>query len=301
MSVMRSPQAASPVSLDIPKLQLSQISSEPSHDTDESIEPGCPKPSKLTTRGKRKRTATSDDKLTNFMQEMKKMFDDFKKEQNSKYDKLCSTVEEIRSPIDFLANRLDSIQAKLEQLNKDRQNNLMYIKTLEDKIDSFERYQRSTCIEIRNIPMSQGENKASLVSTAVQIGQKLNADIQASHIKDIYRIRTGDPAVKTIIVDLNSVLLKEQIIGMNRRFLKSGSTLTTEHLRIKGPARPIFISENLTTKMKKLFFQAREFAKANKYRFCWVSNGKIFLRKVDQGVLVRVNQESDLTKLLTEK
>lgn len=301
MSVLRTPPpqspSASPTGLEIPNLKVTQLSSEMSHhDTDCSTEPRSSNP-KQSIR-KRKRSHTAEGMIASFTTDMRKMFEDFKNEQDMKYDKLCATVEELRSPIDFLANRFDLLQTKVTQLDKDRQENLEYIKSLEEKVDSFERYHRSTCIELRNIPVQQGETKANLVSAVEKIGKTLKIEIPPNQIRDVYRIKTRNPAVKTIILDLNSVLLKEQIINMNRNFHKGGSKLTTEHLKITGAAVPIFISENLSPKMKKLFFQAREFAKANNYRYCWVSHGKIFLRKSDNGPLIRIMQETDLSNLL---
>ncbi|KOB65182.1 Zinc finger DNA binding protein [Operophtera brumata] len=88
---------------------------------------------------------------------------------------------------------------------------------------------------------------------------------------------------------------------MFRKFNKDSSKFTTEHLHLSGPATPIFISENLTSKMKRLFYLAREAAKAKDYKFCWVSHGKIFVRRRENGPLVRFLSEADLEKLVVPK
>lgn len=123
----------------------------------------------------------------------------------------------------------------------------------------------------------------------------------ASEVKDAFRINNKDAAKRTVIVDFTSVLLEEKFVSKYRKGIKENNRLTTEKLRISGPSKPIFISENLTAKLKKLFFLAREHAKANDFKYCWVSNGKIFLRKREGGPLMRVNSEADLSLTTADK
>lgn len=56
-----------------------------------------------------------------------------------------------------------------------------------------------------------------------------------------------------MIVDFTSVLLKDKFVSKYTKGIKENNRLTTEKLKISGPSKPIFISENLTAKLKKLF------------------------------------------------
>lgn len=181
-----------------------------------------------------------------------------------------------------------------------RESDARSFKALEDRLEALERGSRSTCLEIRNVPVATSETKSSLLDSVIKAGEALKVPIQKSDIKDIYRIRSKDQASRTIIVDLCSTLQKEKIITMYRNFNKGTSKLTTDHLRISGPPKPIFISENLTSKMKRLFFLARNYAKVN-FQFCWVAHGKIFLRDRENRSLIHVADESDLKKVQAPK
>lgn len=242
---------------------------------------------------KRKR---DDEMLKDFMTEMRQMFKDLKDDQEKRCDRMCSAVEEIRSSVEFLSGRCESLQEKVDKLEVVRSADIQYIAILEERLESYERNSRSTCIEIRNIPSATPEAKTTLLDTFINTAKVLNVPIRPSDVRDIFRTGAKNPAKKTIIVDLTSVLLKEKVISMFRNFNKGSSRLTTEHLHISGPAVPIFISENLTSKMKRIFYLAREFAKENDVKFCWVSHGKVFLRKRENGRLVRIVNESDLAK-----
>ncbi|KOB52104.1 Zinc finger DNA binding protein [Operophtera brumata] len=250
---------------------------------------------------KRKRSLCDSENLDDFMKEMRQMFKVFREEQDKRSDRLCSAVEDIRLTVDFLAVKYEVLQERVDKLEVNRQADRQYIMALEERLDNHDRSLRSTCLEIRNIPATTSETKASLLDTFINTSKVLKVPVERNDVKDIFRIITKNPAQKTIIVDLASVLLKEKVVSMFRQFNKGTTRLNTEHLRISGTPIPIFISENLSAKMKKLFYQAREFAKENDFKFCWVTHGKIFLRKRENGPLVRIANETDFVKVNDRK
>lgn len=231
------------------------------------------------------------------MQEIRTIFSQFKEEQEKRSDRLFAAVEDIRATLDFLGKNYDSLQVRMEKLENTREADMQNLRTLEDKLESLERVSRSSCLEIRNIPVFPAESKSSLLDTFVNAGEVLGVPIQKNEVKDIFRIKTKDPSNGTVIVDLCSTLKKEKIISMFRKFNKGTSRLKTDHLHIKGQSKPVFISENLTSRMKRIFFLARDYAKVNDFKFCWVSHGKIFLKKRENGPLIRVTKDSDLDGL----
>lgn len=257
-----------------------------------------PDPSQNVTIRKKSRPQVEDnmDILNNFMQEMRDLFSQFKKDQENKADRLYAAVENIQASIDFLSKNFETLQTRIESLEEKRKVDMLSLRTVEEKLESLERVSRSSCLEIRNIPMIPSETKSSLLDTFIKTGHILNIPIEKTDVKDIFRVKTKDPSARTVIVDLCSTLKKEQFIEMYRKFNKGSSRLSTEHLRISGQSKPIFISENLTSKMKRLFFLARDYAKRNEIKFCWISHGKIFLKRRENGPLIRVTKESDLTE-----
>lgn len=270
--------------------------------------------SNVTQRIKRKCTISEsdhDNQLSIFMCEMKTMFLEFKEQQNKKFEKICEAVEEIKlqnlniqSTVTFLSQDYDILKKQIDQLEAqletERKNNLLYSQTLEDKLEKLERGARATCVEIRNVPVNKSESKDCLLNTVGRIGSLINVPIQVHQVKDIYRIGSKNADNKTIIVDFTTNLLKEKVIQMYRKYNKEHSKLSTEHLKIGGPAKPVFVSENLTPKMKRLFFLARDFANNNEYRYCWIKNGKIYLREKEGATHLHIKDESDFLKLKTD-
>ncbi|CAH2217102.1 jg3102 [Pararge aegeria aegeria] len=253
---------------------------------------------------RRKRSGdTISVEIKSFMSEMRNLFTEFKTEQDVKFNKMYNKMEEVlkqnsemRTSIDFLSNTCDSLNTRIDDLQSERKNYLHQLQLMEEKLETLERKSKSTCIEIRNIPQSNTETKDSLINTAINISKKINVSLQPHDINDIFRINSREQTRKTIIVDLASVILKEKIVKMYRIYNKK-QRLDTEFLKIENTPTPIFISENLTFKVKKVFFLAREFAKTKDYRYCWVSNGKVFLRRREGEKYLRIRDETELLKL----
>lgn len=131
------------------------------------------------------------------------------------------------------------------------------------------------------------------------IAETLDVPVQTSDIRNIQRINTKKPENKPIIVDFTSVLTKEKLIEHCKKFNRTNK-LTTSHLHIKGPSKPIFISENLTYKTRRLYFLARDFAKTNDYKYCWTAGGKVYIRKKEGEPTLRLNGEEDIKVLRNE-
>lgn len=291
--------ASAPSQLTAPELKIQSSSSE-----QEIHRLGAAESEKCTAvsrRPKRLKADSSDVQISAFMTEMRAMFTDLKKQQDQKMEKIYSAIEEIkiqnndiRTSVEFLSLKYDTLIEEINDVKVKCKDNQSYIKALEEKADKLEKSARSTCIEIKNIPIKTPESKDCLLKCLRDLGEILNVPIQSHEVKDIYRIGSKDPKNKTIIAEFTSALMKEKILRSYKKFNKEHSKLCTENLKISGPAKPIFISENLTAKMKRIFYVAREFAKSNEYRYCWSSNGKIFIREKEGAALHMIKEESDL-------
>lgn len=120
-----------------------------------------------------------------------------------------------------------------------------------------------------------------------------------TEVRDIFRINTKNEENKPIIVEFTTALTKEKFITSSKKYNieNKNDRLNTGLLEINGPPKTIYISENLSPKTRRLFFLARDFSKTYDYSFCWVSHGKVFMRKREGHQYVRIDTEDDLAKL----
>jgi hypothetical protein len=162
----------------------------------------------------------------------------------------------------------------------------------------MERNLCSSKLEIRGIPRKDFETKKNLTEYVQKAGKSLNITVLPSDIRDIYRINTKSETSKPIIVEFISTNLKEDILKSVKMYNRTNKDkFSNINLHLDGPSTPVFISECLTQKTKKLFATARIFARKNNYRYCWTSYGKIYLRKADGGEVSKIKYEHDLKNI----
>lgn len=255
----------------------------------------------VTTRTKTKR----EDELNAFKTEVQSMFKELIREQQQFFSSLNGKMEEIKTQnqtlqqaVDFNSTMYDNFLKRMEVLEQEKKEDRKRISILEERVEQLERQLRVSSLEIRNIPRKQNETKQDLVETIIKLGKVVNVSIQSSEIKDIFRINSNTEH-KTILADFTSVLIKEKIIQSVKKFNKTNNVakLDTQQLHIDGPKLPIFVSDNLTPKTKRLFFLARDYATHQRFKYCWSSVGKVFLRKEDGSPIIRINSEADLVLL----
>lgn len=231
--------------------------------------------------------------------------DTFKVEIMKVFNELKTSMEVIKSQncklqesVEFTAKKYDEINTKLVQIEKTKYEQQKYICQLEGKIEQLERQGRATSVEIRNIPKNKTENRQYLTEKLLKMASVLNMPLVSTEIKNIFRINSAKPS-PPIIVEFTTIQNKENILTSIKRYnrMNTGNRLNTGHLNIEGTSVPIYISENLTAKTKRLFFLAREIASHLNYKYCWTSHGKIFLRKNEGSSLVNVNSEQDINSL----
>lgn len=261
--------------------------------------------SNITARPKRKR---DDDDIKELRSEMKEFFTKLTDSVEQRFSEIKRQNSELQTCMQYMSDKYDDILQKLHDLEKNRDKEKKQIIALEDRVEMLERKMKFTGLEIRNVPIlikddKKYETKQDMCNIFKSLAKSVDMDIADYDIKDIYRINSNKDAAKPIMVELNSVLKKDDILQAVKNLNKGkakGDKLNTEHLKIPGPSRPVYVSEMLTYKAQKLFYMARDFARQNNYTYCWTSKGIVYLRKSDGQGLVRIETESDFSKLLTK-
>ncbi|CAH0728544.1 unnamed protein product, partial [Brenthis ino] len=232
--------------------------------------PGKTRSASKTRKTKRRREGSFDDNEDNasFREDIFRMFEEFKLEQKNNFKLLQDTItqqnKEIQTSLEFLSARYDEIHGKLESLEAERKTHLAYIQSLEDKVENLENRSNSASLEIRNIPVKASENKTDLTNVIVNTGLVLQTSIQPSDIRNIYRVNTKSN-IKPIIVEFTTVAMKENILKLTKTYNKNHSSkkLSTKDLHFEDPQKPVYISESLTHKTRRLFSLSRQFATQN--------------------------------------
>lgn len=225
---------------------------------------------------------TKLDSIMNFMRDMR-----------AEMGEMCKSME-------FMSNKYEELQSKYQIIEQERKEDQKVIMNLEYKIDVLERQTKSTTLEIKNIPQATDETKEQLFEIVRKMTSAVKVSISKSDIKNTYRVSTKDPKNKPIIVELMSNLKKEEILKSIKLHNKKShdDKLSTNHLMLEGPKQPVYVTESLTHKNRRLYAMARVFAREHKYNYHWTSQGTVFIKKGDGHAAVRITDEKDLSNLI---
>lgn len=211
----------------------------------------------------------------------------YEKGFNDAFDSLESQLQENTKALNAQKEQNKKLQELIENLSSE--NNLLKtkVKNLEARVEDMEQYSRSNCVEIQGIPHSPTEDVLSIVK---EVGKALDLTIEDSMVDACHRLgkpnRENPPG---IIVKFVRRIDKEEML--KKRRVKR--TLSTRHLG-RPDDRTIYINESLSPARRRLHAMAKQFQKEKAYKFLWVRNGRIFLRKEENSPLRVVTSSDDL-------
>lgn len=215
---------------------------------------------------------------------------------NEKFNTLLESVE-------FCCNKISDFEANLKAANE-KINALESLKSVNDalktkinemdnKICDLEEYSRKNNVEIQGIPEVRGENVMDIVQS---IGNKIGANCDLSTVDVCHRVPSHNKErPKSIIVKFTSRFSKQNFLAGTRL---RRADLTTSKIGLNSvPDQQIYVSDHLTPAKKLLLFKTKNFCRDNGYKYTWVSDSKILIRKSDSSRIIVVRSESFLNSL----
>lgn len=228
--------------------------------------------------------------LTNIQGNLKTLQDDFRKIEES--TNFCSNkVTDFELILSGLQENFKCTQA-LKQENQDLKAEL---NAQSIRISELEQRSRLDNLEIQGIPEQKDEDMYSTLDT---VFKSLDCGVDISDVNVAHRVQHVNNFNKSrprnIVVKLNTRRKKHDVLAAVKLLKKNN--LNNEHpgLPIKELNCNIFINEHLTAQNKLLLKSTRTFAKEKNFKYAWVSNCQIFLRKSDRSPVKIIRAQSDL-------
>jgi hypothetical protein len=231
----------------------------------------------------------SDHKLTNSSIDITQS----PKKVESKIDKLIKSVEfmgkqfdNFNSKVDSLINEIKKLKIENEKMKNDTNYLLKEISIINFKIDIIEQTNLIKSIEVAGIPHTPNENCTEIVK---EIGLKTNTVI---NVVEANRQFFNNNSNSIIIAKLETIDMKKTLIK-NSKITK----ISANNICSAWPDKnKIFINERLTKERRSLFGKARAYGKEKNFKFVWVNNGDILMRKNENSKIQRIKNQQDLDK-----
>lgn len=114
----------------------------------------------------------------------------------------------------------------------------------------------------------------------------------------VYSSRTSRP--RTVIAKLRSPRCRDDLLAAVSKYNRDhkNEKLNSSLIGIGGKKSAIFVGEHLTPERRSLYAAARLKSKEIGYKFVWVRNGKILMRKAENMPAVIITNLEYLNKLV---
>ncbi|KAJ0182175.1 hypothetical protein K1T71_002897 [Dendrolimus kikuchii] len=225
------------------------------------------------------------------------------KAQNVEISLLRQELLELKHQITAMSSTALENQTKVREELETAQKSIIDLKCtvtqLQQRLNFQEQNELRNEIEIIGIPELNNENLAHVIQvTSQKIGIQLaETDIDymsrigPKRSQETHSLTTRQHQPRPIIVKLLRRQKRNEIISA----AKARKNLTSESI-VPGSPKKIYINERLTKDHRVLFREARDQAAANKFKYCWIKNGGIFVRENDNKPAIKINSINDLNK-----
>ncbi|CAG9822866.1 unnamed protein product [Phaedon cochleariae] len=202
--------------------------------------------------------------------------------------------------IDDFTRQMETVEVMMKDLNTAKQE-ILFLKNecseLRSEVQFLQQQSRAKNVEISGIP----ERKGEIISQVIKnVGVHLGINIVDSELDEVHRVMRHPSATninlpKNIVIKFSTITKRNQFIQAYRHQKKPGKMYTID-FGIEGPKQAVFVKEHLSPYYKILYKETREFCSANQYKYCWIKDSKIFIKK-DHGRAIQVKDETTLQRL----
>lgn len=248
--------------------------------------------------------------------QFEKMFDFIKNshtEVMSKVNNVMSTVSDVKENQLFLSQQIDTINSQLNKLNDEQLHvrkdvnilNEQYlqhstqISKLEAEVDAFNQRMLQNNVIIAGLPHNVDpkevlNNMMTKLNTNCTVADVYNAEF----IKTKTPKSTGNTDTNLMLVKFNTYEAKMDFITKKK---EKQSLLCSEISLNTSSDKQVYVRDHLTSFKINIFKQAREFKEKYNYKYLWLKNSNIFLRKSDHSKVYTIKTQLDMDNLIVSR
>lgn len=189
---------------------------------------------------------------------------------------------------------------KIDELKHENQTLRAQYDDLQKRLCAVEQQSRACNLELHCVPENRAEN---LVNLSMQLSSSVKGGLSESNILAVHRVtkvNKESQRPRSIVLKLSSPRCRDTLLAAVKIYNKANPNdkLNSSHVGIGGEAKKyIFVSEHLPYAMKQVHAATRIFAKENGFKFVWVRNGRVYIRKNEHSQGHIISDTSFLNRL----
>lgn len=220
---------------------------------------------------------------------------------------LREVVDSFQQAISFFSSRYDELKAtvdekteKIDRLEKDNISLRESLQNLTKRVNISEQHSRASNIEIQCVPENNSEK---LVTSILKLSEEIKCDIVDADIAHCTRVAKKNPdntRPRSILVKFNNPRLRDSFLAAATKYNRTHpkNRLSSRHLGSSTvKPQPIYVVEHLSAELKSIHAATRARARELGYKFVWVRNGRIFIKKSEESNRIFIDSAEQLDSL----
>lgn len=234
-------------------------------------------------------------------------------EQKSEFGELKVLIKNLHAGQQILTERIDQLTTQNQKIlneniqlknllslsNKTNEKYEKKISYLEGEIDIIKQEKLASNIIVAGLPNLSTDDVTSTIHT---IFKTIGAKVTERDVKNITKISTNtvkdnNSSIQEnlYLLELNTIKAKQEIIDKKKL---NYSKLFTHSIGLNNTNNhQIYIRDHLTSYKLQLYRSAKFVKDKYKFKYLWVKEGRIFLRKEDKSKVYPINTEGSLEEL----
>lgn len=207
---------------------------------------------------------------------------------NVQFSKITKQMEILEESLKFMNTEFECIKTAFEtqkedliKLHAENTHLKSVVTALESKVVSLDQESRQSNIEIQCVPEFKNENVVNIVKQICKVVSFSIEDHEILACTRTQKINNQSKKPRAIVCKLYSKLKRDNLLAAIYKYNRTHQKekLNAGLIGIADNNSPIFVSEHLSPSNKQLHAATRLKAKEVNYKFVWIRNGRIFVRK----------------------
>ena len=198
---------------------------------------------------------------------------------------------------DLILFRNNTIK-ELKQINQKINAISKKCEDIANALEQIEDHSYQYNIKITGMPQQNlHESAEETTSMCLKLFTAIGADVSISDVDIAHRVpaRNQSNRSNAIICKFVRRMAKEKVLAAR----KQTSNVQPEqlHLPMATKLDNLQIYQHLTPRLQELLFEANKYKRENHFKFCWVKNKIVCLRKTENDQIIKLSKLQDLTVL----
>ncbi|XP_040066037.1 uncharacterized protein LOC115324542 [Ixodes scapularis] len=223
-------------------------------------------------------------------------------------EKQPSTVKEVVKILAEVSTKLDDMNTKLSheintmntKLGTELESDALKVEnklladglcTVKKELLDLQQYSRTNNLEIKGLPQNPNEDLETLVA---KLAGCAGVQVCPADIDVVHRVPSKTQGVQNVIVKFVRRSVRDEVLSKTKK--KQKRRLTSADLGFETSV-PVYINEHLCLENKILLSKAIRCKKEKGWKFAWVSQSRIFMRKNETSDVILITSEDDLSKI----